>query len=154
MTVGAPTPSTPPTWFEDFYVGLEFRSPARTVCDDDVRSYVRFANDIRPLINPLASQRLRVPNMYLFSLSVGLLLHGSAGYIPDKFVAFFGFDQISFDAPAYGGDTIYSVARVASTVERGRNGILSYEHQALRADGMSLVTSSQRILVERRDGHA
>jgi 3-hydroxybutyryl-CoA dehydratase len=154
MTERTPLPPTPPTWFEDFHVGLEFTSPARTVCDDDVRAYARFANDIRPLLNPSGDQRLRVPNMYLFSLSVGLLLHGPAGYIPEKFVAFFGFDEISFEAPAYGGDTIYSVARVTAVVERGRNGILSYAHRALRSDGQPLVSSSQRILVERRDGHA
>ena len=153
MTERALAWSPPPAWFEDFHVGLEFTSPSRTVCDDDVRAYARFTNDVRPLLNPAPNERLRVPNMYLFSLSVGLLLHGPAGYIPEKFVAFFGFDEISFDAPAYGGDTIYSVARVTSAVARGRNGVLSYVHQARRADGQLLVSSSQRILVERRDGH-
>ena len=72
---------------------MGFASPARTVSDDDVRAYVRFTNDVRPLLDQVPGAPLRVPDMYLFSLSVGLLLHGPPGYIPEKFVAFFGFDS-------------------------------------------------------------
>jgi acyl dehydratase len=150
MTSEPRSSSTPPTWFEDFAVGLEFTSPARAVSDDDVRAYVRFSNDVRPLLDQDASAPLRVPDMYLFSLSVGLLLHGPAGYIPEKFVAFFGFDTIDFEAPAFAGDVIRSLARVTATDERGRNGVVTYEHAARRADGTTLVSSTQRILVQRR----
>jgi acyl dehydratase len=143
--------TVPPTWFEDFSVGMEFTSPSRALSDDDVRAYVRFSNDVRPLFAQATGEPLRVPDMYLFSLSVGLLLHGTAGYIPDKFVAFFGFDSIAFQSAAYGGDVVHSLARVTETRERGRNGLITYEHQARRADGAALVSSTQRILVERRD---
>ncbi len=120
------------------------------VADDDVRAYVRFSNDVRTLLGPTPSSALRVPDMYLFSLSVGLLLHGPAGYIPDKFVAFYGFDEISFLSPAFGGDVVHSVARVTGTAERGRNGVVTYHHEARRDDGEPLVSSVQRILVERQ----
>lgn len=144
--------STPPTCFEDFRIGMKFISPTRALSNDDVRAYVRFSNDVRPLLNQPAGTRLRVPDMYLFSLSVGLLLHGPPGYIPERFVAFFGFDSISFEAPAHAGDVVHSVATVTSTAERGRNGVVSYEHQARTGDGTPLITSTQRILVERRTG--
>lgn len=150
MTPDADSRSTPPAWFEDFAIGMEFISPRRALSDDDVRAYVRFSNDVRPLLDPSAGGPLRVPGMYLFSLSVGLLLHGPAGYIPDRFVAFFGFDAITFEAVAHGGDVVHSVARVSATTERGRNGVVTYEHQARLDDGTPLISSVQRILVERR----
>jgi acyl dehydratase len=142
--------ATAPTWFEDFSVGMEFISPERTIGDDDVRAYVRFSNDVRPLLGNVRGAPLRVPDMYLFSLSIGLLLHGDAGYIPARFVAFFGFPSINFVAAAHAGDSVHSVARVTHTVERGRNGVVTYEHEARGADGAALVTSTQLILVERR----
>jgi acyl dehydratase len=141
-------------WFEDFSVGMEFASPARTVSDDDVRAYVRFSNDVRPLLDQVPGAPLRVPDMYLFSLSVGLLLHGPAGYIPERFVAFFGFDSIAFESPAYGGDVVRSVARVTAITERGRNGVVTYAHEARSGDDVRLVTSTQRILVEREQADA
>jgi acyl dehydratase len=150
MTPAGRAAATPPTWFEDFSVGLEFTSPTRMVAEDDVRAYVRFSNDVRPLLDHETGRAVRVPDMYLFSLSVGLLLHGPAGYIPERFVAFFGFDSIAFETSAYAGDTISSVARVTATAARGRNGVVTYEHRARRVDGTTLVTSTQRILVERR----
>jgi acyl dehydratase len=153
MTPAPGSPTTPPAWFEDFSVGLEFVSPTRVLADDDVRAYVRFSNDVRPLLDHPAGEPLRVPDLYLFSLSVGLLLHGTPGYIPKRFVAFFGFDTIDFDRAAYAGDTVRSTARVTAATDRGRNGVVAYEHRAHRADGATLVTSTQRILVERRPAH-
>lgn len=150
MTLGAGPRSTVPVWFEDFEIGLEFASPARTIRDEDVLAYVRFSNDVRPLLNQEPGP-LRVPDMFLFSLSVGLLLHGPAGYIPAKFVAFLGFDTIGFHDAARSGDVIRSAARVIGITERGRNGVVAYEHEAVNCAGERLVSSTQRILVARRD---
>jgi len=144
-------PGSGPAWFEDFSVGLEFTSPSRRLWDDDVLAYVRFTNDVRSVLDTPGHDRLRVPDMYLFSLSVGLLLHGTPGYIPDKFVAFFGFDTIEFRAAAHTGDVMCSVARVIATTERGRNGVVTYEHEARDDAGRQLVTSTHRILVARRN---
>jgi hypothetical protein len=137
-------------WFEDFSLHLEFVSPARAIRDEDILAYVRFSNDVRPVLNQQPGP-LRVPDMYLFSLSVGLLLHGPAGYIPARFVAFFGFDTIRFHEAAWAGDVVHSSARVAGITDRGRNGVVTYEHEVVNGDGIRLVTSTQRILVERRD---
>jgi acyl dehydratase len=152
MTV-PPASGEAPVWFEDFSVGQEFTSATRRLWPDDVLAYVRFSNDVRPVLDQPDRERLRVPDMYLFSLSVGLLLHGTPGYIPERFVAFFGFDTIAFESAAHTGDVMRSVARVTATTERGRNGVVTYEHEARDGDGRRLVTSTHRILVERRDGH-
>lgn len=140
--------SSPPQWFNDYAVGYTVTSPSRVIADDDIRAYVRFSNDVRPLVN--ADPPYPVPQMYLFSLSVGMLLHApGGGYIPKYFVAFFGFDTIDFHRGATAGDSIRSTATVTAVTPRGRNGLVTYHHEATRADGVALVSSVQRILVQR-----
>jgi acyl dehydratase len=142
--------STPPDWFEDYTLGQTFESPVRVVTDDDVRAYVRFSNDVRPILGASSAHGLVVPQMYLFSLGVGLLLHGGGGYIPSRFVAFFGFDSVTFHRRVHGGDTIISRATVDDLTPRTRNGLVKYRHETLLTSGEVIVSSVQRILVERR----
>jgi acyl dehydratase len=136
-------------WFEDFDIGYRVVSPTRAITGDDVRGYVRFSNDVRPLLSS-EGHRMYVPALYLFGLGVGLLLHAPNRYIPAKFVAFAGFDRIRFEARAWVGDSIRSTAVVTHVEPRGRNGVVEYEQVIERRDGQVLVRSEQRILVERR----
>jgi hypothetical protein len=138
--------------FEDYTLGFTFHSPSRIVTDDDVRAYVRFSNDVRPVLGQVEQGPLQVPQMYLFSLGVAMLLFAGGGYIPSKFVAFFGFDRIDFHRRAHGGDAIRSTAEVVELVPRGRNGLVVYRHETRLVSGEALVSSLQRILVERRSG--
>jgi acyl dehydratase len=137
-------------WFEDFGIGYQVVSPILTLTTEDVLGYVRFSNDVRPLFAP-GHAPVQVPSMYLFSLGVGLLLHAQNRYIPAKFVAFAGFDLIRFESPARVGDRIRSSAVVTHIEARRRNGVVEYEQSVERHDGQTLVRSTQRILVERRD---
>jgi hypothetical protein len=139
--------------FEDYTLGVTFQSPSRVVTDDDVRAYVRFSNDVRPVFGQVEQGPLKVPQMYLFSLGVAMLLFAGGGYIPSRFVAFFGFDRIDFHRTAHGGDVIRSTAEVVELVPRGRNGLVVYQHETRLVTGEALVSSLQRILVERRLGH-
>jgi acyl dehydratase len=146
--VGPALPS-PPEWFDDYRVGQTITSPTLAVTDDDVRAYVRFSNDVRPLLDPDRATGLPVPQLFLFSLGVGLLLHGEGGYIPREFVAFFGFETIDFHERATGGDVIRSTATVEELVPRDSSGLVGYKHETRSVSGALLVTSHQRILVRR-----
>ncbi|GCE41571.1 hypothetical protein Rhow_005230 [Rhodococcus wratislaviensis] len=139
-----------PAYFDDFTLGMTFRSPSRVVCDDDVRAYTRFSNDVRPIFDRKADEPLPVPQMYLFSLGVALLLHGDAGYIPEHFVAFYGFDSITFHGTAIGGTMIRSSATVTDLVARKSTGLVAYRHETSTVTGQLLTSSEQRILVRRR----
>lgn len=147
----APTTGIVPEWFQDFSEGMLFTSPARTIAEDDVRSYVRFSNDVRPVMNP-AGGPVPIPPMFLFSLGVGLLLHSGGGYVPKHFVAFFGFDSIAFHRQAWAGETVVSTATVTAVQPRGRNGLVTYAHETSAVGGGVVASSTQRILVEREDG--
>jgi acyl dehydratase len=153
--VGAAPPS-PPEWFDDYRVGQTITSPTLAVTDDDVRAYVRFSNDVRPLLDPDRVNRLPVPQLFLFSLGVGLLLHGNGGYIPREFIAFFGFETIDFHGRATGGDVIRSTATVEKLLPRNSSGLVGYKHETRTMSGALLVSSHQRILVRRApaDGNA
>lgn len=143
-----------PEWFDDYSVGLTISSPCRVVTDDDVRAYVRFSNDVRPLLGQDEPGRLQVPRLYLFCLGVGLLLHAGAGYIPTRFVAFSGFDEIDFHRTARGGDVVHSSATVTNLITRTSTGLVVYRHETSLATGELLVSSVQRILVRRRSADA
>src|ERR1700759_3307155 len=97
-------------WFEDFAVGDTVQSPARRLYESDVLGYVRFSNDVRSVLFATEAEAgpLRVPELLVFSLGICLLLHATTTYVPREFVAFYGFDSLDFDAPAYVGDTISS----------------------------------------------
>jgi acyl dehydratase len=140
----------PPEWFEDYCIGWTITSPTRVVTDDDVRAYVRFSNDVRPLLGQTEPGGLRVPNMYLFSLGVSLLLHGGRGYISSQFVAFFGFDSITFHSQAQGSDALRSTATVRDVIPRNTTGLVVYQHETSLVSGELLVSSVQRILVRRK----
>ena len=144
---------TAPAYFDDFEVGMTFCSPVRVVSDDDVRAYVRFTNDVRPIFDTGDATRLHIPQMYMFSLGVAMLLHGDPGYIPEHFVAFYGFDSIDFHGAALGGDAIVSVATVTAVESRNTTGIVHYRHETRTDDGRLLASSAQRILVRRRADH-
>jgi acyl dehydratase len=138
-------------WFNDYAVGDTVVSPIVTIAAEDVRSYSRFTNDVRPVFHSTTTaDSAPVPQLFLFSLGVALLLHGSGTYIPRYFVAFFGFDIIEFHQDVRTGASIQSIAVVSAMAERGSNGLITYEHRTTLAGGPVLVTSTHRILVERR----
>jgi acyl dehydratase len=138
-------------WFDDYAVGDVIVSPVIGVAREDVRSYSRFTNDVRPVFRSAAAMDTApIPQLYLFSLGIAILLHGAGTYIPRHFVAFYGFDVIDFHADALIGATIKSEAVVAKLDARDRNGLITYEHVTMLEDGTPLVTSTHRILVERR----
>lgn len=144
----------PPAWFDDYAVGDVVTSPSRVIEADDVRAYVRFSNDVRPLLHQdTADARLQVPSMYLFCLGVGLLLHADEAYIPEHFVAFFGFDEIHYEQDAVTGVRVRSTATVTELTPRGRNGLVHYRHETVDAAGSVLVSSRQSILVKRSPDH-
>ena len=142
-----------PAYFDDYAVGMRFRSPVRHIADDDVRAYVRFSNDVRPVFDQVNGGGLAVPQMYLFSLGVSMLLHGDPGYIPEHFVAFYGFDAITFHGAATGGTAIRSEAVVTGLTPRSTTGLVAYRHETTTSDGRVLVSSEQSILVRRRSAN-
>ena len=151
-SVGMDGRATRPVFFDDYVVGMRFTSPARRIADDDVRAYVRFSNDVRPVFEDSTGGGLAVPQMYLFSLGVSMLLHGDGGYIPEHFVAFYGFDLITFHGATTAGTTIRSEAVVTRLTPRSTTGLVEYHHQTTASDGRVLVASQQSILVRRRGG--
>ena len=150
-TLARPTVGTsaPPEWFEDYSEGMRFSSPSRVVSDDDVRAYVRFSNDVRSVLGQSAPGPLPIPRLYLFCLGVGLLLHAGGGYIPTGFVAFSGFDEITYVRTASGGDAIRSTAVVTELIPRNTTGMVVYRQQTTTPDDEVLTSSVQRILVRR-----
>jgi acyl dehydratase len=138
-------------WFDDYAVGDTVTSPVMTITADDVRAYSRFTNDVRAIFKPAAADGgVAVPQMYLFSLGVALLLHGAGTYIPRHFVAFFGFELIEFHRDVLSGTIISSTATVTDLTPRGPNGLITYLHRTSSGDGRLLVSSSHRILVRQR----
>lgn len=139
----------PRIWFEDFAVGDVVVSPTRRLYESDVLAYVRFTNDVRPVLSTEGEPPtpLRVPDLLVFSLSICLLLHATTTYVPREFVAFYGFDTIDLLAPVFVGDCLSSRVEVVDVAHRGDDGIVSWKHEALTGPGICAVRSEHRILV-------
>lgn len=138
-------------WFDDYAIGDTVSSPTRRIYESDVLSYVRFSNDVRPVLRPLAEDdaALEVPELYAFSLGLCLLLHGPDTYVPREFVAFYGFDSIEYHHPLFVGQSINSTAAVTGLTVRGESGVITLRHETFESSGVRVLSSVQRMLVRR-----
>jgi acyl dehydratase len=105
------------TYYEDYIVGDEFETPARTVTEEDVRRFADLTGDHHRLhIDPEFGRA----SMFGERVSHGLLgmalvngLTFSGAIDPDYILAFLGVTW-KFVAPIRFGDTVRAVVRVAS----------------------------------------
>ena len=136
-------------WFDDYAIDDTIVSPTRRIYESDVLGYVRFTNDVRPVLRSVANEdaSLEVPDLYAFSLGICLLLHAEDRYIPREFVAFYGFDSIGYHQRLVVGQSIRSTATVIELTPRGSNGVITLRHETRESTGALVVSSVQRILV-------
>jgi hypothetical protein len=143
----------PYSWFDDYEMHDTVVSPHRAIYESDVLDYVRFTNDVRAVMpgdDASLGPQLQVPDLLLFSLGICMLLHAEQTYVPQEFVAFYGFDVIDFHRQALVGEIVVSKAVVTQLERRAANGIVTFTHETFNAEGDVFVSSVQRLLVRCR----
>jgi len=144
-------------WFEDLEVGLVIpHALSRTITQTD---NVRFTTDT---LNPAPLHldehyaattefgRPLVNSMFTLSLLVGISVHETT---LGTTVANLGFDEVSFPAPVFPGDTLHAETEVVAARPSGSRpnaGIVIFEHRMFNQDDVLVCQARRTALMLRR----
>ncbi|TWP34938.1 MaoC/PaaZ C-terminal domain-containing protein [Leekyejoonella antrihumi] len=143
-------------YYEDFELGQEFVTPARTIGEYDVAAFAGLSGDFNPVHTdrefaagtpfgqPLAHGAL--------GLSVATGLIARTGLFDGTAIAFLGIDGWRFSKPIFLGDTIH-VEFTVSTMRETKNpaaGILTRTVRIVNQHGDTVQSGDMTLMVQRR----
>lgn len=147
-------------YWEDWQIGAEFESPARTVTEADIVLFAGLSGDYNPLhVNEEYCRQTifggRIAHGPLvYAIAAGLLfqLH----LYDDTLIAFLGFEDLRFTKPVRPGDTIHARIRVLEKRETSRpdRGVMKRQLQVLNQRGEVVQEGTQSFLLKRRPAQA
>lgn len=145
----------PGRFYQDFTLGEEFTTRARTITEADIVQFAGLTGDYTFLhVDAEAAKQTpfgqRIAHGALvFSYSVGMttqlnLLEGTV-------IAFYGVDRLRFVKPTFIGDTIRVAKKVVSLEPRGEDrGVVVYETIVTNQRNETVLAYSDRVLVRAR----
>jgi acyl dehydratase len=143
-------------YWEDWEVGAEFESPARTVTEADVALFAGLSGDYNPLhVNEEYAKTTvfggRVAHGPLvYAIAAGLLfqLH----LYDDTLVAFLGFENLRFTKPVKPGDTIHAWIKILEKRETSKTdrGLMKRELRVLNQRDEVVQEAVQTFLLKRK----
>ncbi|HEY1362293.1 MAG TPA: MaoC/PaaZ C-terminal domain-containing protein [Xanthobacteraceae bacterium] len=143
-------------YWEEWQVGAEFVSPARTVTEADIVMFAGLSGDYNPLhtneeycrTTPFGTRIAHGPLIY--SMAAGLIfqLH----LYDDTLIAFLGFDSLRFTRPVKPGDTIHARLKVLEKRETSNpeRGIMKRELRILNQRDEVVQEGVQTFLLKRK----
>ena len=142
--------------WEEWEIGAEFESPARTVTEADIVLFAGLSGDYNPLhINEeyckttqFGSRIAHGPLVYAIAAGLLFQLH----LYDDTLIAFLGFDSLKFTNPVKPGDTIHARIKVLEKRETSRadRGVMKRQLQVLNQRGEVVQEGVQAFLLKRR----
>ena len=143
-------------YWEEWEVGAEFESPARTVTEADIVAFAGLSGDYNPLhINEEYCKQTvfggRIAHGPLvYAIAAGLLfqLH----LYDDTLIAFLGFEHLRFTKPVRPGDTIHARIKVLEKRETSHpdRGVMKRELHVLNQRGEMVQEAIQTFLLKRK----
>jgi acyl dehydratase len=143
-------------YWEEWDIGAEFVSPARTVTETDIVIYAGLSGDYHPLHTNAEYCRQtqfgeRIAHGPLvYAMAAGLLfqLH----LYDDTIIAFLGFDSLKFTKPVKPGDTIHARIKVLEKRETSNpeRGVMKRQLQVLNQRGEVVQEGLQAFLLKRK----
>lgn len=143
--------------FEDLSVGMQFRSPGRTITDADVIGFACLTGDFSELhTNDVYARNSqfgrRVAHGMLGLAYAHGLMWARTGSLRETAVAFLGISDWRFVAPIYLGDTIfvrYSLANLKDSRSRPHQAIATFEVEVVNQDGVVVQRGRKALLVSK-----
>ncbi len=145
-------------YFEDFEIGQEFRTPARTVTQTDIVNFACLSGDFNKVhtnfeyckTTPFGEPIAHGPLVYAI---MGGLQYAS-GINDGTLLALLQIDAWRLLGPVKHGDTIHMRATVVDKkeVRRTDRGVVTFERQCVKQDG-SVVQEMRATLLYRRRGN-
>ena len=143
-------------FFEDFVIGAEYSTHARTITETDVVTFVNLFGFHEPLFidmefvknNSLFSSRI-APGSFTFALSEGMTIQ--LGLVRGG-MALLGVEEMKIPAPLRCGDTVHIKVKVLEKRETSKpdRGIVTSEQQVLNQKGEVLLQYTVKRMIRRR----
>ena len=145
-------------FWEEWEVGAEFESPARTVTETDIVAFAGLSGDYNPLhVNEeyckttiFGGRIAHGPLVYAIAAGLLFQLH----LYDDTLIAFLGFENLKFTKPVKPGDTIRARIKVLDKRESSHSdrGIMRRQLQVLNQRGEVVQEGIQAFLLKRKPG--
>ena len=143
-------------YWEEWQVGAEFVSPARTVTEADIVMFAGLSGDYNPLhtneeycrTTPFGTRIAHGPLIYSMAAGLVFQLH----LYDDTLIAFLGFDSLRFTRPVKAGDTIHARLKVLEKRETSNpeRGIMKRELRILNQRDEVVQEGVQTFLLKRK----
>jgi acyl dehydratase len=143
-------------YWEEWEIGAEFESPARTVTEADIVMFAGLSGDYNPLhVNEeyckttiFGTRIAHGPLVYAIVAGLLFQLH----LYDDTLIAFLGFENLKFTGPVKPGDTIHAKVKVLEKRETSRpdRGVMKRELRVLNQRGEVVQEAIQNFLLKRK----
>ena len=143
-------------YWEEWEIGAEFESPARTVTEADIVMFAALSGDYNPLhVNEeyckttiFGTRIAHGPLVYAITAGLLFQLH----LYDDTLIAFLGFENLKFTGPVKPGDTIHAKIKVLEKRETSRpdRGVMKRELQVFNQRGEVVQEAIQNFLLKRK----
>jgi len=145
-------------YWEEWDVGAEYESPARTVTEADIVAFAGLSGDYNPLhVNEeyckttvFGGRIAHGPLVYAIAAGLLFQLH----LYDDTLIAFLGFENLKFTKPVKPGDTIRARIKVLDKRETSspERGVMRRQLQVLNQRGEVVQEGIQAFLLKRKPG--
>lgn len=143
-------------YWEDWEIGAEFESPARTITETDIVMFAALSGDYNPLhVNEEYCKKTQFggriahgPLVYAVAAGLIFQLH----LYDDTLIAFLGFDSLKFTKPVKPGDTIHARIKVLERRETSNpeRGVMKRELKVFNQRGEVVLEALQAFLLKRK----
>ena len=142
-------------YFDDYHVGQEFITKARTVTEADVVNFAALSWDTNPLHTDVEFAKKSVFGERIAHGMLGIVIHAGLsqmlGIMEGTLLAFLGMTW-QFHLPIKLGDTIHVVQRVREMREGAKTdrGVLTFEKELVNQRGEVVQTGTTTVLLKKR----
>jgi acyl dehydratase len=143
-------------YWEEWEIGAEFESPARTVTEADIVQFAGLSGDYNPLhVNEeyckttmFGGRIAHGPLVYAIAAGLLFQLH----LYDDTLIAFLGFEDLRFTKPVKPGDTIHARVKVLEKTETSKpdRGVMKRQLLVINQRGEVVQEGRQAFLLKRK----
>jgi len=145
-------------YLEDYSTGEKLVSPARTVTESDIHTYAGLTGDWHPIHTDAEyakttpfGERIAHGMLTLCIGSTLLFRLGENVPLPEKFIAFYGMDQVRFLNPVKIGDTIRCIQEIIDfELKDEKRGVIVSKNYIRNQRDEDVCTYVTRALVGRK----
>ena len=144
-----------PSYFEEFHVGQEFLTKARTVTEADVVNFAALSWDTNQLHTDAEFAGNSIYGERIAHGMLGIVIHSGLsqmlGLMEGTILAFLGMTW-EFHLPIRIGDTVHVIQRVKEMRETSKEdrGVLTFEKELVNQHGEVVQTGTTTVLLARR----